>query len=179
MRGSVAGTEHRLIGQQAQLRAAARVDVSRRARGTCHSGWLHCDIPLPKRPSACCQSGVASLQSVSIAAHLAEQLLALGKFVRAIDRRLRFVIVVQEREQPVVLRLRERIVLVVVALGALNRQPQHALADGVHAVEHGFHAKLLGIDAPFFVEHRVAQESRWPRSDPAWRREAGRRRSAR
>ena len=75
--------------------------------------------------------------------------------------------VVEEREHPVVLFLRQRIVLVVVALGALDGQAEHALADGVHAVEHGLHAELLGIDAAFLVDHRVAQEARWRRSDPA------------
>ena len=37
--------------------------------------------------------------------------------------------------------------------------PEDALADGVHAVEHGFHAELLGVDAALFVDHRVAQKS--------------------
>ena len=32
-------------------------------------------------------------------------------------------------------------------------------ADGVHAVEHRLHAELLGIDAAFLVDHRVAQKA--------------------
>ncbi len=47
----------------------------------------------------------------------------------------------------------------VVALRALNGEAQHALADGVHAIEHRLHAELLGIDAAFLVDHRIAQES--------------------
>ena len=68
-------------------------------------------------------------------------------------------VVVQEGEHPVVLFLRERVELVVVALGALDRQAEDALADGVHAVEHRLHAELLGVDAAFLVDHRVAQEA--------------------
>ena len=47
----------------------------------------------------------------------------------------------------------------IVALGALDGEAEDALADGVHAVEHGFHAELFGIDAAFLVDHRVAQEA--------------------
>ena len=68
--------------------------------------------------------------------------------------------IVQEGEHPIVIVLRKRIVFVAVALAALNRQPEHRLADGVHAIEHRFHAELLGVDAPFLVDHRIPQEPR-------------------
>ncbi len=48
----------------------------------------------------------------------------------------------------------------VMALGALDGQAEDPLADAVHAVEHGLHAELLGIDAPFLVDHRIAEEAR-------------------
>ena len=47
-----------------------------------------------------------------------------------------------------------------VALGTLDRQAEDALADAVHPVEHRLHPELLGIDAPFLVDHRVAEEAR-------------------
>ena len=65
-----------------------------------------------------------------------------------------FIIVVQERKQPVVIRLTERVIFVRMALGALNRQTQDAFPDGIHAVEHRIHAELLGVDAAFFIQHR-------------------------
>ena len=47
----------------------------------------------------------------------------------------------------------------IVALRALNGQPENTLADAIHAVEQSFHAELLGIDAAFLVQHRIAQKS--------------------
>ena len=38
--------------------------------------------------------------------------------------------------------------------------PRHALADGVHAVVHGFHAELLRVDSTLFIDHGIAQETR-------------------
>ena len=46
------------------------------------------------------------------------------------------------------------------ALTALNRQPQDALPNGVHAVEHRFHAELFRVNTALFVQHRITQESR-------------------
>ena len=68
-------------------------------------------------------------------------------------------VVVEEREEPIVLLLGHRVVLVVMALTALNRQPEHRFADRIHAVEHRVHAELLRIHAPFFVKHRMSQEA--------------------
>ena len=68
-------------------------------------------------------------------------------------------VVVEEREQTKILLVRDRVVLVRVALGTLNRQPEKRLADGVHPVEHRVHAELLGVHASLFVQHRVPQEA--------------------
>ena len=39
-------------------------------------------------------------------------------------------------------------------------QPEHRLADRVHAVEHRFHAELFRVRAAFLVDHRIAQKTR-------------------
>jgi len=53
------------------------------------------------------------------------------------DDALTFVVIVDESEHPVVLLLGERVVLMVVALGALNGQPEHRFADGIHPIALG------------------------------------------
>ena len=90
---------------------------------------------------------------------LPEDLGALHLLRRRVDGDVRLVRVVQEGEDAVVLLLLERIELVVVALRALNGDAEDALPDRVHPVEHGFHAELLGVDAPLLVDHRVAQKA--------------------
>ena len=92
-------------------------------------------------------------------ADLPQQIGTAHLLVGRIGGDVRLVRVIQQREHPVVFFLREWVELVVVALRTLNRQAEDALADGVHAVEHRFHAKLLGIDAPLLVGHRVAQKA--------------------
>ena len=47
----------------------------------------------------------------------------------------------------------------VVALRALDGHTQHGFADRIHAVEHGFHAELLGVHAAFLVGHGVAEKA--------------------
>ena len=98
---------------------------------------------------------------------------------RRVDDPLGFVVVVEEGEEPVVLFLRDRVELVVVALGTRDGQSEDGLAERVHAVEHGVHPELLGIDTPLLVEHRIPQKA--GRDDLILRRvrAAGRRRSAR
>ena len=76
-----------------------------------------------------------------------------------VSRDAAFVVAIDEREQPIIFLLRQGIIFVVVALGALNREPEHALADRVHAIEHRVHPELLGVHAAFFIEHRVAQKT--------------------
>ena len=44
------------------------------------------------------------------------------------------------------------------ALGALDGNTQHRLADAVHAVDQTIDAKLLRICPALFIQHRIAQE---------------------
>ena len=88
-----------------------------------------------------------------------EQIAAHPLFVRRVHRNIRFVRVIQKREDLVILFLCERIELVVMALGALDGHAQNALANGVDAVEHRLHAELLRVHAAFFIDHRVPQKT--------------------
>ncbi len=45
------------------------------------------------------------------------------------------------------------------ALRALQGEPEHGLAQAVHAVEQTLDAELLGHDGPLLVDHAVAQEA--------------------
>ena len=80
-------------------------------------------------------------------------------FLRREHRLSRLVGIVDKREHPVVVALRERVVFVVVALSALDRETQNGLADRVHSVEHRLHPELLGIRAALGVDHGIAQEA--------------------
>ena len=77
-----------------------------------------------------------------------------------IDPRLRFIGVIEKREQPVVFFLSQRVEFVRMALGALRRQAQHGPPETIDAVEHLHHAELLGDDRPLLVDHAIAEESR-------------------
>src|SRR6185503_9023289 len=57
---------------------------------------------------------------------------------------------VEERAERVVVALRDRIELVIVAAGALEGQPQHRRAERVHAIRDVFLAELL-LDAAALV----------------------------
>ena len=93
----------------------------------------------------------------------ASSLVAFPVDQRLADQRhfaLDFVAVVEEREQPVVLVVRDRVVLVRVALGTADRQPQPDAAGGGHAIEDRLDAKLLLVGAPFGVGERLAVKGR-------------------
>ncbi len=90
---------------------------------------------------------------------LAEQVRAPLLFLGSIRRDVRFMRIIQEREHAVIFIVREWIIFMRMALGALNGQPEDTLADRVHAIEHGFHSELLGINAAFLVDHGIAEES--------------------
>ena len=89
---------------------------------------------------------------------LPRQLITLELLRRAVGHHGRFVIVVQEGKEAVVLLLRNGIVFVVMALGTLNGNAEHRLADAVHSINETIDAKLLGICPALFIQHRIAQE---------------------
>src|SRR5262245_42119597 len=67
--------------------------------------------------------------------------------------------VIEEGVELIELLLRDRIIFVRMAFGATDRQTQPDRAGGRRAVNSGFAAKLLRIDATFFVRERLAMES--------------------
>ncbi len=159
LRRRIALREDRAVGQQVMLLSAGNQILRSRPDDGPDSAD-RCGPSLPSGPSARANRDARCRRPGFDLVDLAEEVGSLSLFVGRVDGDVRLVVVVEEREHPVILFLRERIVLVVVALGALDRQAEDALADRVHAVEHGLHPELLGIDAPFFVEHRVAQKTR-------------------
>ena len=72
----------------------------------------------------------------------------------------RFVAVIEEREELVVFLVRDRIVLVRVALGAADGQPQPDRAGGGDAIENRRHAELFLVGAPFGVGERLPVKRR-------------------
>ncbi len=70
-----------------------------------------------------------------------------------------FIAIVEKREQPVILVVRDRIVLVRMALGAADRQPQPHGAGRGDAVENRLDAELLLVGAAFGVGERLAVKS--------------------
>ena len=77
--------------------------------------------------------------------------------IRVLRQRVRDA--VKEGEELEILPLRNRIELVVVAAGALEREPHEGGGRGLRAVGHVFHAILLVDHAPFGREHVVAAEA--------------------
>ena len=71
----------------------------------------------------------------------------------------RLVRVVQAGHYLVVFAVRDRVVLVSVALGAHQGQAEPGRSRGADAVGHGMKAELQRIDPALFVEHRVAVEA--------------------
>ncbi len=68
-------------------------------------------------------------------------------------------VLLRNAQHPVIIFLLDGIELMVMALRALDGDAEDAFADGLHAIEHGFHAELFGVDAAFLVDHGVAQEA--------------------
>src|SRR5262245_51862633 len=63
---------------------------------------------------------------------------------------------VKEGEELVILALREGVELVVVTLRATQRDTEEHRRGRVHSVEHGLDAELLGVNAAFLINLRVA-----------------------
>ena len=72
----------------------------------------------------------------------------------------RFIGIVQERHNLVVLALRDGVVFVRMALAAQERQPQPGCSRRGHAIGHGMEPELERINPALFIEHRVAMEPR-------------------
>ena len=87
--------------------------------------------------------------------------------------------VVEEGEELVVVALRDRVELVVVAAGAFDREAEPGRADGADAVGDVFDAVLLVDDAAFGVDDVVAAEAGGDALIERRRWAAGRRRAAR
>ena len=115
-----------------------------------HRCFPGCHANLPVR------RGVA--KNLLLFPDLPRQLVTLELLRRAVGHDGRFVIVVQEGKEAVVLLLRNGIVFVVMALGTLNGNAEHRLADAVHSINETIDAKLLGICPALFIQHRIAQE---------------------
>ena len=73
--------------------------------------------------------------------------------------RVRLVGIIEEGEQLVVLALGNRVVLVVVAARASDRQAQKDRAGRADPVDYRFDPELLVVDAAFLVERRIAVEA--------------------
>ena len=78
---------------------------------------------------------------------------------RLAERQLRLVAGVEEGHQPVIIFLRHRVVLVVVALRTADRQAEPDRADGVGAIDRALDAELFGIGAPLLIEGGIALEA--------------------
>ena len=97
--------------------------------------------------------GMVAAKSILHLGGLAGDLVANFLLGRGVNGDVRFVGVIQEGEEFVVIFMQNRVVFVGVALGALDGQSEYAFTDGFHPIEHRLHAELLGINAPFFVDH--------------------------
>src|SRR5262249_4971540 len=106
------------------------------------------------------KTGVAGDQVVFDSGDLRQNLCALIRDLFIWDFNRRLVVVVQKRVEAVILRLRNRIEFVIMALGATDRQAEEGFADRVNAIDYAFDAELFGIDAALLIEHGVAKEAR-------------------
>ena len=105
--------------------------------------------------------------------------LASGQLRRRGDLELGLVDVVEEGEEPVVVALGDRVVLVVVALGTADRQAEEDRARRVDPVDDRLDPELLDVDAPFLVDLRVAMKAGGDPLAERGCRAAGRRRADR
>ena len=156
--GLIAGGADGAVGLREILLTARGIGIPFRHHGVPDRAGTGRNCRLP-----CCHAGLPvgrpGPQAVLDLLRPPQDVGAAHRFLSRVDHGLGLVVAVDEGEQLIVFALRDRIVLVIVALGALNGQAQHGLADGFHAIEQGFRAELLGVDAAFFVEQAVAEES--------------------
>ena len=72
----------------------------------------------------------------------------------------RLVGVVKQRHHRIVIGVQDRVILVCMALGAVEREAHPRSAGSADAVDHGVETVFVRINAAFFVEHRVAMKAR-------------------
>ena len=75
------------------------------------------------------------------------------------DSKIGFVLIVEEGEQPIIVLLRNRVELVVVALRARDGEAKKRGSGGRQAVHDGFDAELFRVDAAFLIDLGVAVKS--------------------
>ena len=85
--------------------------------------------------------------------------LALREFGRR-DMVGRLIGVIEQRHHRIVIGVQDRVVLMRMALGAVEREAHPSGAGRADAVDHGVEAVFVRVGAAFFVEHRVAVEAR-------------------
>ena len=71
----------------------------------------------------------------------------------------RFVGIVEQRHHRIVIGVKNRVVLVRMALGAVEGEAHPGGASSADAVDHGVEAIFVRVGAAFFVEHRVTVEA--------------------
>ena len=167
-RGVVAGREHGTVRQCREHDAARRADVARRERCPGRLGRAHRQFPLRLGLTHFGSDGFQfAVGLVDVRLQPLARLLLVGRGQveprfgepRPVAEGGAVVLGVREEgEQPVVVLLREGIVLVVVALRAGERRAEPDGGGRVRAIDENFVQRFLGIDAALFVGHRVAME---------------------
>ena len=101
---------------------------------------------------------------------LGQDRLTSGQVGRGGDLEVGLVIVVEKGKEPVVVALRDRVVLVIVALCAADRQAEEDRARRVDAVNDRIDPELFDVDPAFLVDLRIAMK---PGGDPRRERRSG------
>ncbi|MCG3163389.1 MAG: hypothetical protein JMDDDDMK_04795 [Acidobacteria bacterium] len=153
----VAFGDERSVFQPVELHAERREDFAVLDRRPFHIVVARLGFP---RGQTLRQFSVSCNQIVFDLCDLRQNLFALLSDLFVGDLNRRFVVVVHKRVEAVILRLRDRVEFVVVALSAIDRQAEERLADGVNAVNDAFDAELFWVNAAFLVEHRISQKAR-------------------
>ncbi len=132
-------------------------------------GELECDRGLPP-PLPIIKIRIPRRQPLVEGLDPGADLPSPGQLGRSGDLQLGLVHIVEEGEEPVILALADRVVLVIVALGAADRQAEEDRAGRVDPVNDRLDPELLDIDPPLLVDLRVPVE---PGRDPLCERGAG------
>ena len=181
--------EQRTVVERRQRDAVRRARVHRRERRPGAVGRAHRLLPL----LLCVAHGRRDclqflVEPIDVRLHLLARLLLIGrreiepgfKKARAVAERAALEVGVgEEREQPEVVLLTERVVLVVVALRAGERGAEPDGGGRVRAIHEDLVHRLVRIDAALPRSSSRCDGSRWRSSAPSLRRAACRPRSVR